>query len=49
MRAATLLDDPSEESFFNIAETETLALYYPFTFEFLEEFDMLAPTTSWIP
>jgi len=39
MSSATLQDDPSVESFFNVAETETLALFEHLSFEFLEEFD----------
>jgi len=32
MSPATLQDDPSVESFFNVAETETLALFEPVPF-----------------
>ncbi len=46
MRSATLQDDPSVESFFNVAETETLALFEPFSFEFLVEFDVFAPAET---
>ena len=38
MSSATLQDHPSVESFFNVAETETLALFEHLSFEFLEEF-----------
>jgi len=42
MSSATLQDDPSVESFFNVAETETLALFEHLSFEFLEDFDVFA-------
>ncbi len=38
MASATLQDDPSVETFFNVAETETLALFEHLSFEFLELF-----------
>ncbi len=44
MDSATLQNDPSVESFFNVVETETLALFEHLSFEFLEEFDVFAPT-----
>lgn len=43
MNSATPQNDPSVESFFNIVETETLALFEYFSFEFLEEFDVFVP------
>jgi hypothetical protein len=43
MSSATLQDDPSVESFFNVVETETLALFEYFYFDFLAEFDVFAP------
>jgi len=43
MSSATLQDDPSVESFFNVAETATLALFEHISFEFLAEFDVFAP------
>ncbi len=43
MASATLQDDPSVETFFNVAETETLALFEHLSFEFLEEFDVFRP------
>ncbi|GAB3316295.1 IS4/IS5 family transposase [Haloplanus rallus] len=46
MSSATLQDDPSVESFFNVAETETLALFEHLSFEFLEEFDVFAPAET---
>jgi len=42
MSSATLQDDLSVESFFNVAETEMLALFEHLSFEFLEEFDAFA-------
>ncbi len=42
MSSATLQDDSSVESFFNVAETETLVLFEHLSFEFLEEFDVFA-------
>jgi hypothetical protein len=44
MSSATLQRDPSVESFFNVAETETLALFEHLSFEFLEQFDVFAPS-----
>jgi len=38
MSPATLQNDSSVESFFNLMETETLALFEHLSFEFLEEF-----------
>jgi len=46
MSPATLQDDPSVESFFNVVETETLALFEHLSFEFLEEFDVFAPAET---
>ena len=46
MASATLQDDPSVETFFNVAETETLALFEHLSFEFLEEFDGFAPAET---
>jgi len=46
MSSATLQDDPSVDSFFNVAETETLALFEHLSFEFLEEFDVFAPAET---
>ena len=46
MDSATLQNEPSVESFFNVAETETLALFDHLSFEFLEEFDVFAPTKT---
>jgi len=46
MSSATLQDDPSVESLFNVAETETLALFEHLSFEFLEEFDVFAPVQA---
>jgi hypothetical protein len=46
MSSATLQDDPSVESFFNVAETETLALFEHLYFEFLEEFDVFSPAQT---
>ena len=42
MGQATLQDDPSVESFFNVVETETLALFEHLSFQFREEFDVFA-------
>jgi hypothetical protein len=44
MYSATLQDVASVESFFNVAETKTLALFEDLSFEFLAEFDVFAPT-----
>ena len=46
MSPATLQDNPSVESFFNVVETETLALFEYLSFEFLEEFDVFAPAET---
>ena len=46
MSSATPQDDPSVESFFNVVETETLALFEHLSFEFLEEFDVFAPAET---
>jgi hypothetical protein len=46
MASATLQDDPSVETFPNVAETETLALFEHLSFEFLEEFDVFAPAET---
>ena len=46
MSTATLQDDPSVESFFNIVETETLELFEHLSFEFLEEFDVFPPAET---
>jgi len=46
MSSATLQDDPSVESFFNVVETETLAMFEHLSFEFLEEFDVFAPAET---
>ena len=46
MCSATLQDDPSVESFFNVAEIETLALFEHLSFEFLNEFNVFAPSPS---
>ena len=46
MSPATLQDDPSVESLFNIVETETLALFEHLSFEFLEELNVFAPAKA---
>ena len=46
MSSATLQDDPSVESFFNVVETETLALFEHLSFQFLKEFDVFAPAKT---
>ena len=46
MSSTTLQDDLSVESFFNVAETETLALFEHLSFEFLEEFGVFAPAQT---
>ena len=46
MYSATLQDDPSVESFFNVVETETLVLFEHLFFGFLEEFDVFAPAET---
>ncbi|RQG89501.1 IS5/IS1182 family transposase, partial [Natrarchaeobius chitinivorans] len=43
MSPATLQENPTVETFFNVVETETLALFEHLSFEFLEEFDVFAP------
>lgn len=43
MSSATLQGDTSVESFFNVVETETLALFEHLSFEFLRAFDVFAP------
>ena len=42
MSSAILQDHPSVDSFFNIAETEALALFEYLSFEFLEGVDVFA-------
>jgi len=42
MSSATLQDDSSVESFFKVAEIETLALFEHLSFEFLDKFDVFA-------
>jgi hypothetical protein len=42
MSSATLQDDPSVESFFNIVENETLALFEHLSFGFLDYLDVFA-------
>jgi hypothetical protein len=46
MSSATLQDDLSVESFFNVVETETLALFEHPSFGFLEDFDVFSPTET---
>ncbi|MFC4440444.1 MULTISPECIES: transposase [Natrialbaceae] len=46
MCSATLQDAPSVETFFNVVETETLALFEHLSFEFLEELDVFAPAET---
>ncbi len=46
MSSATLQDDSSVESFFNVAESETLAFFEHLSFEFLEEFDVFTPAQT---
>ena len=46
MCSATLQDDPSVESFFNLVATETLALFEHLSFAFLEGFDVFAPSKA---
>ena len=46
MSLATLQDHSSVETFFNVAETETLTLFEHLSFEFLEEFDVFAPAQT---
>ena len=46
MSPATLQEQSSVETFFNVVETETLALFEHLSFEFLEEFDVFAPAET---
>ncbi len=46
MSLATLQEKPPVESFFNIVETETLALFEHLSFEFLDKFDVFAPAET---
>ncbi len=46
MHSATLQDEPTVETFFDVVKTETLALFEHLSFEFLEEFDVLAPAET---
>ncbi len=46
MGSATLQDDPSVDSFLNVVETETLALFEHLSFEFLEDFSVFAPAET---
>jgi hypothetical protein len=46
MSLASLQDDPSVDSFFNVVETETLALFEHLSFEFREEFDVFTPAET---
>jgi hypothetical protein len=46
MSSATLQDDLSVESFFNVVETETLALFEHLSFEFLADFNVFAPAKT---
>jgi hypothetical protein len=46
MSPATLQDHPTVESFFNVAETETLALFEHLSFAFLEKFDVFTPAET---
>ena len=46
MSPATLQEHSSVETFFNVVETETLALFEHLSFEFLEEFDVFAPAET---
>ena len=41
--ASTLQEEASIDEFFNLAATETLALFEHLRFDFLEEFDVFAP------
>lgn len=43
MSSATLQNDLSVESFFNVVEAETLALYEHLSFGFLKEYNVFAP------
>ena len=46
MSTATLQDDPSVESIFDLVATETLALFDHLSFEFLEGSDVFAPSEA---
>ncbi|MFD1562783.1 transposase [Haloarchaeobius amylolyticus] len=46
MSPATLQEHSSVETFFNVVETETLALFEHLSFDFLEEFDVFAPAET---
>jgi hypothetical protein len=46
MSSVTLQGDPSVDPFFNVVETETLALFEHFSFEFLEEFNVFVPAET---
>ena len=46
MSPATLQGEPSVETFFNVVETEALALFEYLSFEFLEEFEVFAPAQT---
>ncbi len=46
MSPAALQDNSTVETFFNVVETETLALFEHLTFEFLEEFDVFSPAET---
>ena len=46
MSPATPRENPTVETFFNVVETETLALFEHYSFEFLEEFDVFAPADT---
>jgi len=46
MTSTTLQDDPSVESFLNIVETETHALFKYLSFEFLDDFDAFTPAKT---
>jgi hypothetical protein len=46
MSPATLQENPTVETFFNVVETETLALFDYLSFEFFEEFDVFAPAQT---
>ena len=46
MHSATLQENHSIDSFFNVAETATLALFKHLSFEFLDEFNVFAPSLT---
>ena len=46
MSSATLQDDPSVESFFNLVATETFALFEHLSFEFLDEYEVFVPSEA---